>query len=307
MYNREQSEELVKRTRIAINCKYGWLAEDKKGDIIGLVWEAVMDYTAEQGTTYFQNKLVTDSAKLLTAKSETEREKLIGKIARHQRAIANPDPVPCVEFLKMVVRGVVCEPRNGIMGNKRQQILDREERAFLKVTTKLNILDAEETRYNKNFSEVSYDDYNAETGWEPSTAFIYPECMTEDEDFIEEEKALERERKVMVTKANPHFAGLVKLAEEHFASGGTMAGLGEKLGITGQTAKNRLQAAVAIANNPFRKPMPKHELRRFSVAAYVHKQENAGRMNIEQMYDLYGSCAPRKRKTYQDPRQTTLF
>lgn len=306
MFNREQSEELVRRTKTAINCKYGWLADDKKGDIIGLVWEAIMNYSVEDTIAYYQNRLVEEQDELLTA-TVAEQNKQLASIARSLKQIASPDPVPTIEYLKTVIRGIVCEPKNGIMGNKRQQILNREERAFQKVEKKLNILDAEESRYSKTYAEVSYDDYNAATGWEPATQFIYPDFMTEDEDKIEEERALERERKVAITKANPHFAGLLELATEHFNSGGNMAGLGEKLGTSGQTVKNRIQAAVKIANDPFRKPLPKKELRRFSVAEYTAKQANAGRMSIAEMFDIYGSCAPRKRKPFVDPSQLPLF
>ena len=324
MLNREQSEKLVIRLKTAIGCTFNYLADDKKGDIIGLAWLNVMDYSVANTIEYYKSRLKKEQAELLTASIAHQKE-LLTSIARSERAIVNPDPVPCTEYLKTIIRGILCDSANGLFGNRKQRIIEREVRVYSKIHSDLNVLDSEEShfthnfvevnyddyqkesRYIRNFAEVNYDDCQTETGWEPSTPFIFPECLQDDEDTIEEEKALERERKLAVTKSNPHFAGLVTLAVEHFEAGGTMQGLGEKLGTSGQTVKNRLQAAVKIANDPFRKPLTRTEIKRFSVTAYTVKQANAGRMSMSQAFDVYGKCGKRKRKPFSDPRQPTLL
>ena len=112
---RAQSDELTRRTKVAIGCKYGYLAEDKKGALYGLVWEKVMNYSAADTVVYYQARLESDQAKLLTAGAEQQKE-LLASISRSHRAIASPDPIPCIEFLKTVVKGCACEPANGIFG-----------------------------------------------------------------------------------------------------------------------------------------------------------------------------------------------
>ncbi len=118
MLDREQSEKLVIRLKTAIGCTFNYLADDKKGDIIGLAWLNVMDYSVANTIEYYKSRLKKEQAELLTASIAHQKE-LLTSIARSERTIVNPDPVPCTEYLKTIIRGILCDSANGLFGKSK--------------------------------------------------------------------------------------------------------------------------------------------------------------------------------------------
>ena len=201
MLNNTQMTETMKRIAIAINCTMSWLSDDKKEDLKQIVAMNVMNY---------------------------------------QPTEAFPDPIPCIEFLKVIAIRQAYKGKNDI-AVKGQRVADREQQEMEEALEELNY-DGEESRFSATFRTVSYDQLHEDTGWEPAIPSIEAQIIEHSEQTV-------RKNMVAVTKSNPFFPGLLAAVEKHFAEGGNMKSFAKINRLSGQTLKNRLQRAVKECND----------------------------------------------------------
>jgi hypothetical protein len=252
MLNNAQMTETQKRTRIAINSKMGWLSFDKKDELVQIVGlqKAVMEYKPEQTIVYFTRKLAEAKANLTKCDNNSPCfEKLVNLIEVYQDQLTNPEPIPCIEYLKIIAVRQAFKPGNYI-AVKGQRIAEQEAQQLEEALEEIN-LDGETSRFNPNYTDVSFNQLQEESGYEPVCHRLNPEqaMIQAEEDAVRDADEAIKLQMLAVTRKNPFCGNWLNAVIEHFENGGTMKSFAAKFGMSGQTAINRIKRMVSDANN----------------------------------------------------------
>lgn len=264
MLNNTQMTEVLKRTSKAINCTMHWLSDDKKEDLAQIVGmqKAVWDYKPTQNEVYFAKKVAETQAKLAKCDNDAPcYAKLTNLLAAYQEQVNNLDTVPCVEYLKIIAIRQAYKPGNYI-AVKGQRIAEKEAAELEKVLTDLNF-DGVTSRHAVTFQTVSFDELQKSVGFEPTCHRLNPE-----EALIEAQENAINQKQVDNVKNSPFYAGYLQLAINHFNEGGNMNTYAASLGMSGQSAINRLKRMAREANDT-EKPMLPFEAVADTTVVYV--------------------------------------